>query len=149
MSSLMSRILPSCETSFAHFSTNICRTIDAVLWWFWCRVLLLWYRYTWSLQVLMMAPIGLLLCSPPGDRSRSKLCLRRQTIKNITSIWAESSFTSGSLFIFIYSLSNPITFSFTWNDLPAGVCSLPSETHILCERMFPPSWNSNLLTSGC
>lgn len=27
----MSRILLSCETSFAHFSTNKCGTIDAIL----------------------------------------------------------------------------------------------------------------------
>lgn len=35
-----------------------------------------------ELQVLMVAHIGLLLCSPPDDRSCLKLCLRRQIIKN-------------------------------------------------------------------
>lgn len=93
----------------------------------------------------MVAHVRLLLCSPPGHRSCSKLCLERQIIKNITGIWAQSSFMYGSLFIFIYSLSNPTTF--TWNDLPGGCC-LPSEAHVQCERMFSPSWNNNLLTSG-
>lgn len=89
-----------------------------------------------------------MLRSPPGDRSCSKLCLRRQIIKNITSIWAESSFMCGSLFIFICSLSDPTSFPFTWNDLPAGGCCLPSGTHVWCVGMLSPSWNNNLFTSG-
>lgn len=131
----------SCVTSFAHFSTsNYVELEMQSLGGFCCRVLLLRHRFSLSLQVLVVAHVGLLLCSPPGDRSCSKLCLRRQIIKNVTSIWAESSFMCGSLFIFIYSVSDPTTF--TW--MPFAI----RDRHVRCERKCFPFLEQQLLNLG-
>ena len=91
-----------------------------------------------------------LLCSPPLDTPFSKLYIRRQIIENIASVWAESSFTCGSLFIFLYLLSlwsyhSPLHSEWSYfHGTSVGGWFTIRDPRSVCEGIFPLLEQSSL-----